>query len=532
MARLTTRYALDDEDEILSALLPELAAPQASEPEAPELQALAAPRAAVTPDTAPAEVVIKTPPVGDQPAAVETPATAKKVAEQSDDLGVNNDALQQLWRDKELEYLREAGKPASGTFGQFVQDNSIGILGTLLDLGLNKGRNIPQIMTSSAAHQQRAIRGREQDRAQYADLALQARQQREAAARAARGDSTEARLRQQYDLDNNPDNPYAQQLREKLIQAGVPREQVEGLAYKALKDMMPHYQRWMQHGMADIAASDAANRAGAVATRQNEVQTEYHPTEVLQKGEVAAETARQGVIGRVAGETGTLPQALQNEAERLRNQSEATDAGKIAIGAKRRIPGTQVTDLDVYARNAADDTTYKKMQDMAEGLKTMQAGIDRMIELRAKYGMELIGDVKAQYDLAQVAVNTGLTKLGSTGTLTDGERKYYESMLPKMAPQLWDIVRLIPGQPDPMLEMLKGARTQIGATGQAKSQIYGFGMGADMPAPPTAASPTAAQPPTAARPRAVLNRDGSYTIDGERYTAEEVQTLKQRGVIQ
>ena len=463
----------------------------------------------------------------------------------------DSDPLDELWRDTEERYLREAAQPTKGEVGQFFADNSIGLLGTMLDLGLNKGRNIPRIMTESAQHQQRSIAGRQDDRNQAAQLATSARRARDEAAQSkvnnqfrtkqqerwARLDEQsdrdyalrveqQKRLAEKHDLDTNPNNPIVQDLKDSLYRdGGVPRGSLDGANLVTLRQN-PAYKALIDEYFRRRGISIGAQEAFA--------------------------EGQAGVQGKVAGETATLPQQIANETEKqtakIRNEATVSREEAEKAGAEKVLPGTHITNPKAYAQNAADPTTYRAMQDTADGLKTMRDAVDQMIRIRERSGIELYGPDKTAYELAQVAVNTGLTKLGSTGTLSDGERRYYESMLPGISLQAKDFLRVFEGGEDPILAELKGARDQIDRTSSAKTSIYGFAMGdapqesgqpspaapksTGAPRPQPKAAPRTAPKPKAGKSRAIRNQDGSFTVDGERYSADEVQLLKQAGVLE
>lgn len=269
-------------------------------------------------------------------------ASAQPLATQQD-----SDPLDEMWRDAEERYLREANTPVKGGVGQFLEDNSIGLLGTLLDLGLNKGRNIPRIMSESAQHQQRAIAGREAERDQAAQLANSARRQRIEAEqhkignefrskqqeRWARLDEQsdrdyalkleqQKRLAEKHDLDTNPNNETVVDLKEALYRGGnVPAGSLDGANLVTLRQN-PVYRAQIDEYFKIRGIPIAAQQAGATSAAATgaEINTKNRLAGVsadtasqLQAAQAQTENALAGTRADTARQLGQVTEVEKNQ---------------------------------------------------------------------------------------------------------------------------------------------------------------------------------------------------------------------------
>lgn len=426
-----------------------------------------------------------------------------------------HDALEAQRGAKAAEYMQAAttepaGESVGTKIGNFLGDSGMGILATLLDAGFNKGRAIPQIMTQTGqmvtdAAQRRAA---EQDRA--LDFQLRAQQQRATNARLERAADQEAQYRQslakhwgaqeaqaqgrldeakasgemsrrKFSLENDPNDPAVVDFKERQYQSGVPRGSLDNATMATLR-LDPTFRGqvdlfFKEQGI-PIEAQRAAATSGAGAQARLNVETS--------PGNVERQAAAQETIN-AAGARGSGTGAAQ-----------AQRAAAQEAGASKVLPGFKINNPQAYVDAAGDPTTFRKMQDMGSGVNTALNALRRMRELRAQYGTELIGDVKTQYDMAQAAVNTGMSQIGSSGTLGDKEREYYAGMIPSIGLGPTDLIRLAPGQEDPKLKQLDGAIQAFTRMGNDKMGLYGVSVdsGATPPAttPPGPASAPAPKP--------------------------------------
>lgn len=213
--------------------------------------------------------------------------------------------------------------------GEWFGDNAVGILGTLLDAGLNKGRNIPAILGQNAAAQDQAqrARGAAEDRA--ADFQLKAQGQRQQAAlhsEAAERDriykeslqkhwgqqadasnaglvlrqSADARQAARADMLNNPDNPAVAALKAALVKGGADPASLEGQnlltlradpAYKAQIELFYKQQGLPLEGQLAYTRG-AQGEAGRTAT---ELAAAPATTAAAAQKATAVETAKQAV---------------------------------------------------------------------------------------------------------------------------------------------------------------------------------------------------------------------------------------------
>jgi len=407
-------------------------------------------------------------------------------------------------------------------FGDAITNYGLPALAGLLDLATNKGRGLGTILQSGALQaNQRAISRRElaadkleflskeADRKQrnaYYDylnrsLGQRAENQVGTAQRQERG----LKLREdQFKLENDPGGERATAYKDYLYSTGqAPRGSLNDLSYAQLRQQNRQLaDQWELSRTPQIAAAEA-QKAGARANATNASELRF-----------AAPTAAASAQGRVGVEMAAAPQLASIKAQAERQAAEETGASKV-------IPGTVVRNEEAYAQNAGDPTTLRRMQDDASGLQTAFDALRTMRALRAKHGTELYGDAKTQYDMAQAAFNTGMTKAGSTGTLTDSERRYYTEMVPTMGVSGLDALRVIPGQGDPKLQALDGAIQQFGSMANSKLYAYGLGLpsGAESEDPPAPARPARPKPRPSAKPAAESGAAAQPTGDVVTVTA-------------
>lgn len=384
-----------------------------------------------------------------------------------------------------------APKPTAGAkIGEFLGDNAVGILGTFLDAAVNKGRNIPGILTAgaAAADQSAARRAAEENRTM--DFMLRAQSQRaqgqRAAEQAERDRSYKTALQQHWNVQATQAARNAEN-REKQTQLGRDRFEAERNPNDPNAVAMRGFLR--ARGITD----PNIDKMGIVGMRmaQPALATEfdefYSDTQARLAAKQAEAQASGAARGRLRVEIQLAPEIARMEAEQAgaiaAAQAEARKRAEEALSSGRVLPGTVVRDETAYKQSGTDPKSRGDMIAIAGGAKTSVDALKRMRALRARHGTELFGANKTAYDMAQVNVNTGLTQIGSTGTLTDGERKYYMGMVPGMSASFEDVPRLLPGQPDTKLKMIDAAIKAFEQMADSRLYLYGVGLDHDAPLP-------------------------------------------------
>jgi hypothetical protein len=182
-----------------------------------------------------------------------------------------------------------------------------------------------------------------------------------------------------------------------------------------------------------------------------------------QAAETAAAVGQASMPSRVETARRISEATLPYDEQRARAGAEARATADITANQNARagfkIPGLITDDPDVWAANAADDTTRRNMVNSAAAYRKILTGIDRMIELRKKYGVQIPGEIQGEYELGKTAVIGGVTKLGETGVLNEGEWQRYSKVIPGITPSLNDLGAIF-GK-DISLEQLKGVRRAL-----------------------------------------------------------------------
>src|SRR5215510_16312661 len=183
-------YSLDDEDEkdrIYREAYPELVGDTTRQIIAgltPSIQQAASTLGAPPPIAAPAVVAVQATPAAPQHTAPEPEQAGAVRGVDMLAAQAEHDALEKRRTDAERDAISLAarGTPGGGgggpAFGEWLGDNAVGLFGTFLDAALNKGRNIPTVLTLNAQAQAQAQAARAKQQSADDDFALRAQGQR------------------------------------------------------------------------------------------------------------------------------------------------------------------------------------------------------------------------------------------------------------------------------------------------------------------------------------------------------------------
>lgn len=375
-------------------------------------------------------------------------------------------------------------------------------LAALADLGLNHGRGTGQILSSAGAFGQARGEQRlkqtqdalsyEEKRAAldrqnkyndylYANMAQRGQHQAVTAGQADERIDTGKRVAATKEAYSNradakvgrdtvADSDYADTFRNMLYDSGeVPRGKYDGVPYEQMKADQPAAGRMFEYLHAGDKAK--ATRGGTIAA-DLDAAPDTTAVAVDRAGKIAAETA---------------PYKVQTAEDSAAARERGQQRGKEQNASDDSIPGLMAIDDQAATRAKADPTTFRKLQDVGGSFGTARDALKTMGDLRRQYGTELPGSAKTQFDIAQTAVNSALSELGATKTLSDNERQYYMSMIPNLSVGWTDALR--PGGTDIKQQQLDGALTEFTSLANGKLRAYGHALDDGSRPPPPSAAP-------------------------------------------
>jgi hypothetical protein len=491
------------------------------------------------------------------------------------------------WRTAENTALDRSGYMGNQPYGagEAVRDFAPMAIGGTLDVLLNKGRGLKSGAIIGAGMQANALqeKNRQGQAKNAGSFALQARDQRSSNSRANVAAQTEGRQQQIFDLQNNPDNPQAQAFREQIY-ARSPSMQgkLDGLTYNQMRQMAGANQMVMKSDFTPQLAQDAGQIAQARKAGTYRADDEHYPTRLDQEAGVAAATAD----ARNQVDVNYLPQRTAAEVDKQRALIPGKVEEKVAyedagVGAGQGYAGHMSVE-DLQASNPGLKFTNPKL--VQDALKTRALTKDVVGQIQAaNRGSGVIDEMYKSAAEAQDAMKRGDVEAAYAA------RKQYQSHVEEYAGILGKVtgsssaeqqrraMDLAPSVLNPMaLEGIKALWPSIAVNVKGNLGSYGIEartpsvLGGDKDAPPSAAPapprstmqggrevlPRGNAPPLPADvyragngarqaagkapmsggsvnqvPMAKPNGDGSFDIDGETYTADEVQKLKLKGLI-
>jgi hypothetical protein len=329
-------------------------------------------------------------------------------------LGQRDPEMDSRWRSAEQNALSRSGYAGNQQYGagEAVRDFAPMAVGGALDIFLNKGRGLGAL--AGAGMQANALqeRNRQTMAADAGKFAATARDQREAQGRGQLSAVTELRQQQQFDINNNPDNPAAVQMREKLITAGVPREMVEGATLGVMRANQSAYTPYFRHGAVDLQAGDARQIATARKGGEFAATDEHFPTRLNQETDIAANTAQ----ARNAVDASFAPQRVNEAAAketalnpiRLAGKEAEADAG---VGAGSGNAG-HIKVEDVIRDNP--NLNFKNPQGLQDKIRTraLTAKVFERIAA-ANRGINLMDEMYSTMERAQAAARKAIMSGGT-----------------------------------------------------------------------------------------------------------------------
>lgn len=386
---------------------------------------------------------------------------------------------------------------------QGYQGSSFGPLGNgvgwaaLADLMLNKGRGLGSIVAGGA--------GIEQAKAQQ--YAAQQRQQKKDALEEEFKRAQIGKMSGDADLekDQHALTRESQRLRGLEID-----EQTSELKYRQEKDAAAREGHKDADGNPlpaltedEYRARRAQGEADELAQKAKLTGDELQQKRTLTEEEMASRekiAGMRGSRGAAGGGGGYGDEITAGEKRKLdENQKQADRAARTTP-----IPGTEVADAPGWDAASQTPAARGQVANVVNSYKEVSQAIDRMIDIRKRAGVELVGKDKTDYDTAQTQAIAGYTKLGNSGMLNGHEYERYKDMVPSITPGWTDALDFMGSAVghggDTVLEKLQGLKqgtesaidTSLGTYGLRRSSSFAAPLGA--PKSVATGAPNAAPP--------------------------------------
>jgi hypothetical protein len=489
------------------------------------------------------------------------------------------------WRTAEQNALSRSGYGGNQSYGvgEAVRDFAPMAIGGALDIFLNKGRGLGALAGAGMQANAQTAANRQKEADAAGRFATSARDQRESVGRAQLGYATEQRQQEQFDMMNNADSPAAKAYAQKLITSGVPPEMVEGLPLRQLQANTAAYTPYFRHAAAELTTQDAAGRQSAVTKARLGAEDEHFPTELTQATQKSGQTAAAGAQARLDVEHGNAPRTLEDEVTRKRRlEEEGLGTGNGLSGhltAENIItanPGLKFGDPKLLQEALRTRAVTRDVMDQIKAAGRAQGVIDELYQAtQAAQEAMKTGDIQGAYAARKQAQSHAeeyagiLGKVSGSNSLEQQRRALdlVPSVLNPMALEgikaLWPSLavnikgnlgaygieantphvvsgetatqppaaapqQLGPGQFDVPGNLGVTGGRKVKDTPQLPSDVYRAGNGRQQAA---GKAPMSSGSVNSSVPMATPNGDGSFDIDGETYTADEVQKLKTKGLI-
>ncbi len=248
-------------------------------------------------------------------------------------------------------------------------------------------------------------------------------------------------------LSNDPASKESEQARADAVRAGVDPKRVEGLSEEAIN------KTWRP-----MLTAQTTQQSG-----HENIIDRMHESDELARARMDKSYGQQHGLIDYRERVETKHEIGKEE----RAANKERDAANVPIG------GVRVLDQDAYTEAMRDPVVRRKMQDGAASYSVLMENLDRMEQLRQKYGVELFrGGAKGEYETAQTLAIGAITSLAASGVLNGTEFERYKKMLPSMDPEMED---LVPGV-DIKLNQLRGARRAIDGAVQANLRVLHAGF--------------------------------------------------------
>lgn len=478
--------------------------------------------------------------------------------------------------------------------GEAVRDFAPMAIGGGLDILLNKGRGVGAIAGAGMQANALQQKNRDAEAQSAGEFALNARNQRSSNSRSDVAAQTEARQQQLYDLQNNPDNPQTVQMRDNLY-AKFPslRGTLDGLTAAQIKQNQGVVGMLSRSDFTPQLAQDAGEVAAGRQRGTNRAQDEHFPTELAQRTQIAGDSAAASTAATSDVTHAYAPRTASDAAAKERALIPPEVEKRIAfedagVGAGQGLSGHMDVNKLMASNPGIDFQNPELVQEAIRTRALTRDVLDKMSGANRSGGVleklyKAVNDFQAAAhgdgsitDRAKAAWNARRTYNSMaeeyagamqqiTGNKSDSAKAGFLKLVPSLAdptaPEgvkaLWDSIAantegnlgtygmhphkpsFLGGEnaatmqpsaaaPSPQSSM-QGGREVLppGNAPPLPSDVYRAGNGTRQAAGKAPMSGgTANQVPTAKQ-----SADGSFDIDGETYTADEVRKLKLKGLI-
>lgn len=478
--------------------------------------------------------------------------------------------------------------------GEAVRDFAPMAIGGGLDILLNHGRGLGALAGAGMQANAQQQQNRDEEAKAAGSFALSARNQRSSNSRADVASQTEARQQQMYDLQNNPDNPQAQTFREQIY-ARSPSMQgkLDGLTYNQMRQMAGANQMVIKSDFTPQLAQDAGDVAAGRQRGTNRAQDEHFPTELAQRTQIAGDSAAASTAATSDVTHAYAPRTASDAAAKERALIPPEVEKRIAfedagVGAGQGLSGHMDVNKLMASNPGIDFQNPELVQEAIRTRALTRDVLDKMSGANRSGGVleklyKAVNDFQAaahgdgsMTDRAKAAWNARRTYNSMaeeyagamqqiTGNKSDSAKAGFLKLVPSLAdptaPEgvkaLWDSIAantegnlgtygmhphkpsFLGGEsaapvqpsaapPSPQSSM-QGGREVLppGNAPPLPSDVYRAGNGARQAAGKAPMSGGTANPV----PMAKQSADGSFDIDGETYTADEVRKLKLKGLV-
>lgn len=309
-----------------------------------------------------------------------------------------NPALSQEWEAAERDALQRAQyNPREYGGWEALRDNGGLLIAGILDAAVNKGRGLPSLAAETNRINQQAETQRREDAKQAQNFALGARQNRSTVLndqlrikqlqnedrRLAQQDSRielanrgEGRREGQFSRQYDPNNAQLMATKQRLADAGVKPELLDGLDQKGLDDLKHRLNIDIDVATTGQRAKSEAVISGAKSDASNASDANWAPTIGLQKGKGAAlgeEITRPGVV-KTAAETRGATETAVNAVNAPKEEAKLTrEFAEKNSGKLKMLDSLNAVLKDVPEGGTAPGTGYGERMKSAIGLGSMNS---------------------------------------------------------------------------------------------------------------------------------------------------------------
>lgn len=403
------------------------------------------------------------------------------------------------------------------------------ILATLLDMGMNRGRGIGQIVSATANNieHDRQAKLAHQNRLEELQLHGQYGQSPEALA------LQRARIDAQLKAEAGK-NARADAVNKRILGLNTPDSEI-GQGAAAQAGNKAHAVAEGRAGVRYAHDDDEAARAALIAEKQAGAKQGVEFAGAPNATRIAADRAYQTHLANQRAEHEGADVANADAADKARKVRVATNydeggnpilTGSQQLQEGRRdelrapIPRTYVQDDAAWRAATTTPGARGKVVEATAGFGMVEDALGDMERLRKQYGAELFKSKgMGEYEAAQKRAVSGWTQIGHSGVLSENEWKRYADMMPGMTPSKDDALSALLGR-DVVLEQIQGVRQGSRSAIASGLRPYGIAYDFDGSHAPRAQAPA---------PAASMGMGAQRSVGGGFDPTKGTDTLKVTG---